>query len=163
MSIKDLFTQPAPPAPVPDQQTDIGNLFGATDLRPRRDCHVGQHKVFPSAGGLIICPADYGQKCLDPQGHKCIGCAWACTDCILLLKKAQATPRNQRPWSLKSELRDDALREAAALDADIPGPHRTMEEYDQMLFEGLFVRYGRRWVNQQMARLIKLNPSYAKD
>jgi hypothetical protein len=42
------------------------------------------------------------------------------------------------------------------------GPASQMEEYDRMLFEGLFLRYGKEWVNVEMARIIKQHPSYRK-
>lgn len=38
-----------------------------------------------------------------------------------------------------------------------------MEEYDKQLFEGLFLRYGRKWILAQMALLLRRFPSYRKD
>lgn len=41
--------------------------------------------------------------------------------------------------------------------------HAEMLGHDRMLFEGLLLRYGKRWILAELARLLKQFPSYRKD
>jgi hypothetical protein len=136
----------------PDEVDAAFNQSSNSILRPNRDCHVGQHRVRPETGGLIICPEEYGDTCRDSTKRaKCTGCAWACTDCLIKLKQTQRQPKlTARPVE---EYKGQTFAEFT----------NSMTEQDRMLFEGLFLRYyGSTAWGSTLAQLLKQFPTYRK-
>lgn len=78
------------------------------------------------------------------------------------LAQAIMRPRQRIPPSFEPET-SAALHTLIEVVAQRESPNDVagqMEHYDRELFEGLFLRYGKAWVSEQMALLLRKFPSY---